>query len=131
MSFFLSIGLGLSVMLLRVCFFFFFSSRRRHTTCALGTGVQTCALPIYGFAPAIDRHGMLYDGGCAEVVGSASRSQHQLVIGQAARGENLRPSDDERRQKDLLRCAVDGHHFAHLETEATLLSLNQIGGLAI
>src|SRR3546814_15109488 len=29
----------------------------------------------------------------------------------------------------LLRCAVDGHHFAHLETEATLLSLNQIGGL--
>src|SRR3546814_4108861 len=25
---------------------FFFSSRRRHTRCALGTGVQTCALPI-------------------------------------------------------------------------------------
>src|SRR3546814_15441602 len=24
----------------------FFSSRRRHTRCALGTGVQTCALPI-------------------------------------------------------------------------------------
>src|SRR3546814_5978998 len=30
------------------CFsFFFFSSRRRHTRCALVTGVQTCALPIY------------------------------------------------------------------------------------
>src|SRR3546814_12261155 len=28
-------------------FFFFFSSRRRHTRCALVTGVQTCALPIY------------------------------------------------------------------------------------
>src|SRR3546814_19234235 len=26
---------------------FFFSSRRRHTRCALLTGVQTCALPIY------------------------------------------------------------------------------------
>src|SRR3546814_873440 len=26
---------------------FFFSSRRRHTRCALVTGVQTCALPIY------------------------------------------------------------------------------------
>src|SRR3546814_8216972 len=26
---------------------FFLSSRRRHTRCALGTGVQTCALPIY------------------------------------------------------------------------------------
>src|SRR3546814_5033311 len=27
--------------------FFFFSSRRRHMRCALVTGVQTCALPIY------------------------------------------------------------------------------------
>src|SRR3546814_980645 len=31
-----------------VCYvWFFFSSRRRHTRCALVTGVQTCALPIY------------------------------------------------------------------------------------
>src|SRR3546814_19337807 len=28
-------------------FLFFVSSRRRHTRCALVTGVQTCALPIY------------------------------------------------------------------------------------
>src|SRR3546814_1733544 len=28
-------------------YFFFFSSRRRHTRCALVTGVQTCALPIF------------------------------------------------------------------------------------
>src|SRR3546814_2927439 len=28
---------------------FFFSSRRRHTRCALVTGVQTCALPIFLF----------------------------------------------------------------------------------
>src|SRR3546814_9786776 len=27
-------------------FFFFFSSKSRHTSCALVTGVQTCALPI-------------------------------------------------------------------------------------
>src|SRR3546814_7859395 len=37
---------------------FFFSSRRRHTSCALVTGVQTCALPIWILvvvrAPAID-----------------------------------------------------------------------------
>src|SRR3546814_5083768 len=32
-----------------VCFFF--SSRRRHTRCALVTGVQTCALPIYSDDP--------------------------------------------------------------------------------
>src|SRR3546814_8548397 len=30
----------------RCCVIFFFSSRRRHTSCALVTGVQTCALPI-------------------------------------------------------------------------------------
>src|SRR3546814_1318248 len=38
--------------------FFFFSSRRRHTRCALVTGVQTCALPIFSFqekAPARSR----------------------------------------------------------------------------
>src|SRR3546814_6025396 len=30
-----------------MCIIFFFTSRRRHTSCALVTGVQTCALPIY------------------------------------------------------------------------------------
>src|SRR3546814_2916914 len=30
---------------------FIFSSRRRHTSCALVTGVQTCALPIFVDAP--------------------------------------------------------------------------------
>src|SRR3546814_7726838 len=33
------------IVILRLLFFF--SSRRRHTRCALVTGVQTCALPIY------------------------------------------------------------------------------------
>src|SRR3546814_9254421 len=32
---------------MRLFVVFFFSSRRRHTRCALVTGVQTCALPIY------------------------------------------------------------------------------------
>src|SRR3546814_9438718 len=32
---------------LRSLLVFFFSSRRRHTRCALVTGVQTCALPIF------------------------------------------------------------------------------------
>src|SRR3546814_3775223 len=34
---------------------FFFSSRRRHTRCALVTGVQTCALPIYNEAGILAR----------------------------------------------------------------------------
>src|SRR3546814_7760144 len=33
---------------------FFFSSRIRHTSCALVTGVQTCALPISAPLPDID-----------------------------------------------------------------------------
>src|SRR3546814_10818919 len=37
---------GLLPMSFSLCFFF--SSRRRHTSCALVTGVQTCALPISG-----------------------------------------------------------------------------------
>src|SRR3546814_708003 len=37
-----------------VCSVFVFSSRRRHTRCALVTGVQTCALPIWrGHPPQV------------------------------------------------------------------------------
>src|SRR3546814_8201675 len=42
--------------MLLICFF---SSRRRHTRCALVTGVQTCALPIWaGEASDADRAGI-------------------------------------------------------------------------
>src|SRR3546814_10694540 len=43
---------------------FFFSSRRRHSRCALVTGVQTCALPIYARAER-----SLFTGKPAPVVG--------------------------------------------------------------
>src|SRR3546814_10814581 len=45
--------------------YFFFSSRRRHTRCALVTGVQTCALPIYGDFDRcflFDEHGDFIEG---------------------------------------------------------------------
>src|SRR3546814_13644791 len=38
-------------------FFFFFSSRRRHTRCALVTGVQTCALPIFTAVDLLEAFG--------------------------------------------------------------------------
>src|SRR3546814_4875528 len=48
---------------------FFFSSRRRHTRCALVTGVQTCALPIFIFMNAADSMRdlttMVHEGGHA------------------------------------------------------------------
>src|SRR3546814_4262299 len=50
MSLYLSVIYILVIMLV---LFFFFSSRRRHTRCALVTGVQTCALPIYPLSKAV------------------------------------------------------------------------------
>src|SRR3546814_2173406 len=46
---------------LRLCCKFFFASRRRHTRCALVTGVQTCALPIW--ATFIPRYLALLEAG--------------------------------------------------------------------
>src|SRR3546814_3427451 len=47
------------VMLVIFCFiFFFFSIRSRHTSCALVTGVQTCALPISPLYRLIAAHGL-------------------------------------------------------------------------
>src|SRR3546814_1612903 len=39
------------LMFCRFLCLFFFSSRRRNTSCALVTGVQTCALPILPVKP--------------------------------------------------------------------------------
>src|SRR3546814_5939319 len=40
--------------------FFVFSSRRRHTRCALVTGVQTCALPIWLEIDVAERGGFAF-----------------------------------------------------------------------
>src|SRR3546814_9148876 len=50
------------VLFISVFLFFFFSSRRRHTRCALVTGVQTCALPIFAAAGVIDGDGVARGG---------------------------------------------------------------------
>src|SRR3546814_9339649 len=62
----------LRIILIELFAFFFFSSRRRHTRCALVTGVQTCALPIYAI-PQIVRS-------AANLAGS--RFRHQMKEGQ-------------------------------------------------
>src|SRR3546814_3693918 len=55
-------------------FVFFFSSRRRHTRCALVTGVQTCALPIYGHARRLGGGGRPAHGrGARPCVGGGGR----------------------------------------------------------
>src|SRR3546814_19407357 len=53
----LDVSIYVILFLCHFCLLFFFSSRRRHTRCALVTGVQTCALPIFlGIAPRIAAH---------------------------------------------------------------------------
>src|SRR3546814_16019692 len=66
---------------------FFCASRRRHTRCALGTGVQTCALPIWlvldriGYGPggvvAVTVRRLV--GGALAVAGVIVRSEERRV----------------------------------------------------
>src|SRR3546814_12848284 len=67
---------------------FVFSSRRRHTRCALVTGVQTCALPI--FAGGVD-----HDPGLPRATSAAS-AWFRARPGSCARRPN-RPRSEERR----------------------------------
>ena len=59
-----------------ITLFFFFSSRRRHTRCADVTGVQTCALPIWGAEGGRQREG---DGG-RETEGGTRSHLLQLML---------------------------------------------------
>src|SRR3546814_9289173 len=82
-----------------IVMFFFFSSRRRHTRCALVTGVQTCALPIFLGRRARSHarmHGLqcgaspscfcLWAGKCSAVAGFASpQREHVLLTGSSNR----------------------------------------------
>src|SRR3546814_4616186 len=65
---------------------FFFSSRRRHTSCALVTGVQTCALPIlepdiiHGqcpFGPGLGNIGMRH----ADTIDNINRARSEHLQG--------------------------------------------------
>src|SRR3546814_7006911 len=74
----------MSLWCLLVCFFF--SSRRRHTSCALVTGVQTCALPIYEppekiLIQAAARH--MSEGGRVINIGSTNADRMPFAGGAA------------------------------------------------
>src|SRR3546814_1847226 len=60
---------------------FFFSSRRRHTICALVTGVQTCALPIWLSAA----HALLSDVALVEHDASADARWQRFLAAWAYR----------------------------------------------
>src|SRR3546814_6583055 len=69
-----------------LCSFFFFSSRRRHTRCALVTGVQTCALPIFlGGQFFGHTHGFSSPDGGSPADGLASPSRDGASVWTACR----------------------------------------------
>src|SRR3546814_13169115 len=86
---------------------FFFSSRRRHTSCALVTGVQTCALPISTADTALDQIGgrRLVDINAAEQFG---REILKIETPAATGSENVTPVH---RGEDLGE-ATDRHRSA-------------------
>src|SRR3546814_8300889 len=61
---------------------FFFSSRRRDTRCALVTGVQTCAIPIYAVfgLPEVKRGMYAFAGGGQRLARLVPRSTAMTVI---------------------------------------------------
>src|SRR3546814_1305076 len=65
---------------------FFFSSRRRHTRCALVTGVQTCALPIYLTDVTFQTELLDYNGECSFEEKPASVTVHFILQVAATRG---------------------------------------------
>src|SRR3546814_6076453 len=72
--------------------FFFFSSRRRHPMCALVTGVQTCALPIFLLSP----QGFTYATGLRIVSHPLMRWRHAAALVDAGGVEGVLAIDMER-----------------------------------
>src|SRR3546814_8492143 len=82
---------------------FFFASRRRQTRCALVTGVQTCALPIYFRLPPRED----------EVVGVEDRGEEHradrpqrlvaIIAAELARDDDDHPREPEQRGGDRAR----------------------------
>src|SRR3546814_11446969 len=94
----------------------FFSSRRRHTSCALVTGVQTCALPIYPGRLHRTRRPRRIGELCA-VTGPALFGHNQLRHADpaaAAHTARRRPATDHPRLKalrtELLGSRMDTGH---------------------
>src|SRR3546814_1690604 len=86
-----------------VCFmsyFFFFSSRRRHTRCALVTGVQTCALPIFGSGITTDDP-IVFTGSTGDQV-EALVFDMRSIDGKFLQVDNIERSEERRVGKECV-----------------------------
>src|SRR3546814_20764420 len=85
-------------------FLFFFSSRRRHTSCALVTGVQTCALPIWRSV----RQCAAADGWYRRPVRSAARPIRRRRRRSARHRRNTPPRRHRARSAEERKSGVEG-----------------------
>src|SRR3546814_7237277 len=95
-------------------FFFFFSSRRRHTRCALVTGVQTCALPIY-------RHLLIEQ----ILIEAGLTAAHDVVAERA--GAHVLEQLLRQQRLELLRGLADRRLVTIARTGAHALELAEVG----
>src|SRR3546814_1208618 len=104
-----------------VCFFF--SSRSRHTRCALVTGVQTCALPIYRDADWLraadhrprsrDRARVLLHGPLQPPSGRGAGSRRPAG-GRAGEGAALQPAHRDAARRSPAAAPPPAHDLARL-----------------
>src|SRR3546814_8119228 len=79
---------------------FCFSSRRRHTRCALVTGVQTCALPIFELSIILSTLHRVWAETIAGRLGNGTRYGNTVVYNTFPI-----PTLTEKNKVDLTRCA--------------------------
>src|SRR3546814_2364185 len=95
----------------------FFSGRGRHTSCALVTGVQTCALPISDGASVDTYEGHFVLGNSRGFLGGYPYSRHSLSVAPiAGRGANMQRDywySTARVADDLADPAAVGRYAAH------------------
>src|SRR3546814_1276347 len=107
-------------IILRVVFSsFFFSSERRHTCCALVTGVQTCALPIFAGSLFAIAAVLWVQSACAQEAPASGEApppvaDPAVALGQALAGTVYTPAD-----------------FTRYAPKTALDMLNQVPGFSI
>src|SRR3546814_9528083 len=93
----------------------FFSSRRRHTRCALVTGVQTCALPIYVIQAG---HPLIVDGAQDDDLLLLGKFRQALGRSNDAHQRHL---VGDRIKSRLLDFAIDRHDLTRSEEHTSEL----------
>src|SRR3546814_1099543 len=96
----------IDIVCLYYCLLFFFSSRRRHTICALVTGVQTCALPIYSPCQLV----FVDDGSDVDTVNGHRVIPYAEFLALPAAGKymTIAIAHNETRQRLTEKCLADG-----------------------